>query len=155
MVVSRRVHRRLVLRRKFQVLRALTCSKSVRKSNIIMDAFNYIKQLKLMIEAMKKQYANLINKVPKEVKVEKIENGFLVRVTSEKGKDILVSVLEVFEEMGLNVVHARVSCTHSFCMEAIIETDQVETLEVKEVTQAISKALEKKIGVRAAPFDTM
>ncbi|KAK9150607.1 hypothetical protein Syun_008916 [Stephania yunnanensis] len=138
-----------------RLLHGVHCFIQVRKSSIIMDAFNYIKQLKLMIEAMKKQYANLTSKVPKEVKVEKIENGFLVRVTSEKGRDMLVSVLEVFEEMGLNVVQARVSCTHSFCMEAIIETDQVVTLEVREVTQAISKALEKKIGVRAASFDTM
>lgn len=64
----------------------------------------------------------------------------LVKVTSKKGRDVLVTVLESFEEMGLNVLQARVSCTPWFCMEAIAETKD-NALDVQNVTQVILKAI--------------
>lgn len=71
-----------------------------------------------------------------------------VRVRCEKGEDTLVSVLETFEEMGLQVLQARVSCTNgSFSMEAttVFSDDQNQAqLDVREVTQAITNAIEKE-----------
>ena len=81
----------------------------------------------------------------KEVKVEKTEQGLLVRVTCEKGGDKLVSILEVFEEMGLVILNARVSSNLFFAMEAIVVADQEQhALHVKSITQAVTKAIERQ-----------
>ncbi|EYU35227.1 hypothetical protein MIMGU_mgv1a020854mg [Erythranthe guttata] len=48
-----------------------------------------------------------------------LERGFLVNVDSRKScPGLLVSVLETFEEVGLNVVQARVSCSYTFLLQA-------------------------------------
>lgn len=75
------------------------------------------------------------------------EGSFVVRVRCEKGEDTLVSVLEAFEEIGLLVLQATVSCKdNSFSMEATTVAAAAQshgqTLNVKDVTQAITKAIE-------------
>ncbi|XP_043689965.1 uncharacterized protein LOC122640779 [Telopea speciosissima] len=145
--MASRVQRRVALPRKFKLLRSITQSKSVRKNCIILDALNYINQLKIKLEALNLEYANLIHnpiQVPTEVKVEKIEKGFLVGVKCQKGKDLLVSILEALEVTGLNVVHAKVSCNNSFCMEAIAEA-QDQTQDAREVHEAVFNAIAKHV----------
>ncbi|CAN1172852.1 hypothetical protein LINPERHAP2_LOCUS30325 [Linum perenne] len=58
---------------------------------------------------------------PEQVSVETVEKGFVINVISEKKCEggLLVSVLEAFEEIGLNVVEARVSCTDTFRLHAV------------------------------------
>ncbi|KAI3879820.1 hypothetical protein MKX03_000439, partial [Papaver bracteatum] len=51
------------LQRKLRILRDLTGSKSVRMNSIILDAFDYIKQLKLKVEALTNQYLHLISRI--------------------------------------------------------------------------------------------
>ncbi|XP_058095529.1 uncharacterized protein LOC131240970 [Magnolia sinica] len=145
-----RSQRKLALRRKLRVLRSLTSSKSLRRKSVIMDALDYIKELKLKVEMLNNAYKNLVNQiqVPTEVKVERSEKGFVVRVLCSKGRDLLVRILEAFDQMGLNVLQARVSCNNSsFCMEAIGEEEEVERerLDVRVVKQALLKALESKV----------
>ncbi|XP_042492784.1 uncharacterized protein LOC122072262 [Macadamia integrifolia] len=143
--MASRIQRRVALRRKFKLLRSLTHSKSVRKSSIILDALDYISQLKIKLEALNVEYANLIHhpiQVPTVVKVEKIEKGFLVRVKCEKGRDLLVSTIEALELTGLIVVHAKVSCNQSFCMEAIAEA-QDQTQDTWDVNEAVFNAIAK------------
>lgn len=54
--------------------------------------------------------------------VETLEKGFLINVLSEKNcPGLLVSVLEAFEELGLEVLDARVSCSDNFRLEAVSE----------------------------------
>ena len=54
--------------------------------------------------------------------MERVVKGFSINVFSEKScQGLLVSILEVFEELGLNVIEARVSCTHTFQLQAIGE----------------------------------
>ncbi|CAN0853552.1 hypothetical protein LINGRAHAP2_LOCUS5662 [Linum grandiflorum] len=63
-----RMQRRLALRRKLHILRMITHSQSVQKSSAIMDAYVYIYQLKLKLEAMKKELEGLAairNQFPK------------------------------------------------------------------------------------------
>lgn len=87
-----------------------------------------------------------MGKLKQEVKVEKI-NGeqFVVKVACNKGGDKLVSILEVFDELGLNVVQARVSCSHFFSMEAIIGVGQDQkTSDIKDITDAVLKATDDK-----------
>ncbi|EXB84037.1 hypothetical protein L484_005801 [Morus notabilis] len=161
---SSRLQKRIALRRKLHILRALnTSSKSHVKSSstILMNTFLYIYLLKLKLEAVKRVYSNLLAikndylnltknfHVPKEVKVEKTEEGsFDVRVRCEKGEDTLVSVLEAFEEMNLSVLQASVSCEDIwFSMEATVVAqthdhhDDQASLNVKSITQAITKAI--------------
>ncbi|CDO96850.1 unnamed protein product [Coffea canephora] len=143
MVPSRvsREQRRIALRRKLHILRKLTNSKSVKKSSIIMDAFLYIYKLKLQLEAIRREYQNLINHI-QEVKVEKFGTKFLVRVTCKKGKDLLVSIIEAFENLNLNIFQAKAACKHFFFMEAVVE-DEDQVLDVKDVTEAVMTAIQK------------
>ncbi|KAK1557405.1 hypothetical protein Q3G72_024134 [Acer saccharum] len=156
-MVSSSLQRRIALRRKVHILRTLTNSKSVKKSSIIIDSLLYIYKLKLKLEAIKREYSNLMEikrqyiylmehiQVPEEVKVEKIGETFLVKVICKKGdQNKLVSILEVFDEMGVNVVQASVSCNYYFSMEAIVAPQNpAEAMDVRQVIQLISKAIDK------------
>ncbi|GLT54858.1 hypothetical protein SLA2020_280210 [Shorea laevis] len=137
------LRKRIALRRKMHIVRAHTISKS----------------LKLKLEAFKREYSNLMAikreylklmqqmKMPnKVVEVQKVGQGFHVRVNCEKGTDRLVTILEAFDEMGLNVQQARVSCSNVFALEAIAAAAQDHALDVKEVTKALLRTIEKKGG---------
>ncbi|XP_073061659.1 uncharacterized protein [Primulina eburnea] len=135
-----KMQRRMALRRKLQILRTLTNSKSVKKSAIILDAFLYIYELKLRVEAVKREYRYLVNHI-QDVKVEKLGTGiFTVRVTCKKSEEIMASILEAFEEMKVNVIQSRETCKHFFGMEAIVEAsaDTDETM----VNEAVLKAVQ-------------
>lgn len=55
-----------------------------------------------------------------QVTVETLERGFLINVLSDKNSPgLLVSILEAFEELGLDVLDARVSCSDTFQLEAV------------------------------------
>lgn len=55
-----------------------------------------------------------------QVTVKTLEKGFLINVFSEKNcPGLLESILEVFEELGLDVLDARVSCSDTFRLEAV------------------------------------
>ncbi|CAA0817803.1 Unknown protein [Striga hermonthica] len=104
-----------------------------------MDAFFYIRNLKLQVEAIQKEYQNLINHI-QEVKVEKIGMGYLlVRITCKKGEKLLVSILEAFEEMNVVVLQAKLTSKHFFGMEAIVKADQVDE---SILNQAILKVIQ-------------
>lgn len=47
----------------------------------------------------------------------------LVKIRCKKNEDMLVSVLEAFEEMKLKVLEARITCKVLFGMEAIVKAD--------------------------------
>ncbi|OMO76156.1 hypothetical protein CCACVL1_15861 [Corchorus capsularis] len=153
--------RRTACRRKLHLLRNLTNSKSVKRSSMVLNALLHIYKLKVKLEEMQREYQNLMAirnqyltllkhiQIPKEVKVEKNGEQFEVKVTCNKGGDKLVSILEAFDELGLNVVQARVSCNHFFAMEAIavVDHDQgQQTIDIKDVTQAVLKAIEQQDG---------
>ncbi|KAJ8531527.1 hypothetical protein K7X08_026961 [Anisodus acutangulus] len=134
----------MVARTKLHQLRTLTNSKSVKKNSIILDACLYIIKLKLQVEAIQREYHNLLNHV-QEVKVEKlIGTRILVKVTCKMGKDVLVSILEAFEEMKLSVVQARVASKYLFGMEAIVEAEDEANFDVKALTRALQMAIQKQ-----------
>lgn len=63
-----------------------------------------------------------------QVKVETLEKGFLVNVYSERNcPGLLVLILEAFEELGLEVLDARVSCSDNFRLEAISEVRMINS----------------------------
>ncbi|KAL4627207.1 hypothetical protein ACB092_05G151600 [Castanea dentata] len=155
--MASKLQKRIAMRRKIHILRAQTkCSKSVKRSFINTAALLHIYKLILKLEAIKREYLNLmatkreylkLMKNMQDVEVQKLREGFLVKVNCEKGEDRLVRILEALDEMGLNVQQARVSCNKRFEMEAIAVA-QDQALDVKEVTEALLGALKRKLEMR-------
>ncbi|KAL0291310.1 UNVERIFIED_CONTAM: hypothetical protein Sangu_2537000 [Sesamum angustifolium] len=93
--------------------------------SIVLDASNYIKELKQKVERLSEEIATAEssihqNNLRPRVTVETLEKGFLVNVHSGKScPGLLVSILTTFEELGLNVLEARVSCADTFHLQAL------------------------------------
>ncbi|KAL4310424.1 hypothetical protein GQ457_01G041700 [Hibiscus cannabinus] len=139
----------------------LTHSKSVIQKSLlvkgsILNVLVHFHKLRVKLEEIQREYQNLIAirneylallnqiQIPKEVKVEKNGQEFVVKVRCNKGGDELVSIVEAFEQLGLNVVEARVCCNHFFAMEAIVVDQDQQATDIKHVTQAVLKAIEKR-----------
>lgn len=55
-----------------------------------------------------------------QLKVEEQEEGYMIKVVSERScEGLLVFILEAIEGLGLEVLQARVSCVDSFSLEAV------------------------------------
>ncbi|KAL4396014.1 hypothetical protein AHAS_Ahas01G0049500 [Arachis hypogaea] len=88
------------------------------KTLVLLDASEYIKFLKQRLEEEWKQLVAAAT-MPM-LKVEVQEEKFMIKVVSERScKGLLVFILEAFEELGLDVLQARVSCAQNFSLEAI------------------------------------
>ncbi|KAG9158877.1 hypothetical protein Leryth_022428 [Lithospermum erythrorhizon] len=117
--------------------------------SILEDASKYIEDLKQKVETLHQDVAqtssNQNSSCEPVVTVETLEKGFLVNIYSDKScPGLLVSVLEAFEELGLNVVEARISCTHSFHLETVggVENEESEEpLNDEVVKQTILEAI--------------
>ncbi|XP_022714580.1 uncharacterized protein LOC111274228 [Durio zibethinus] len=156
--MANKLQRRTTSRRKIHLLRTLTNSKSVKRSSTILNVLLHFYKLKIKLEEIQREYQNLMAirneyltllkhiQIPKEVKVEKIAEEYVVKVTCSKGGSKLVSILEAFDELGLNVVQARVSCNHIFAMEAIAVAQDQQSTDIKDITQAVLNAVEKQGG---------
>ncbi|WVZ23297.1 hypothetical protein V8G54_001841 [Vigna mungo] len=160
-----RVQKRISLRRKLHILRVLTNSYSAKRTSIANTTILRLYKLKLALETLKRHYENLLAaredhinllnhvKENKDVKIEKVRAGtFMVKVTCEKGSNKLVGILEAFDEMRLNVQQAKVSCENGFSLEAIVVAED-QTLDVKDVTEALLKAIGKQTGEKSQKFD--
>lgn len=56
-----------------------------------------------------------------QLRVEAEEKGFLIKVLGEGCcPGLLVFILEAFEELGIDVLQARVSCSYCFHLEALL-----------------------------------
>ncbi|MQL87340.1 hypothetical protein Taro_019871 [Colocasia esculenta] len=143
-----REHKRATLHEKLQLLRSVTNSHALSKTSIIVDASKYIQELKQKVEKLNQDIAcvrSITNDDPLPmVTVETLEKGFLINVFSKKScPGMLVAVLAVFEELGLAVVEARVSCTDTFRLEAVGgETEgQAESVDAHVVRRAVLQAV--------------
>ncbi|CAN1255204.1 hypothetical protein LINPERPRIM_LOCUS8907 [Linum perenne] len=143
----------------------------VNGSSIIVDASNYIQQLKQKIEKLNQEMDNydydqpssstrhqlnnnngipVVTWCPEQVSVETVEKGFVINVISEKKCEggLLVSVLEAFEEIGLNVVEARVSCTDTFRLHAVA-AGQVRNVQNEEEREQRRSNIDAQMVKRA------
>ncbi|KAB1214099.1 Transcription factor bHLH61 [Morella rubra] len=144
-----REQKRAVLHEKLQLLRSITNSHALKKSSIIIDASKYIEELKQKVERLNQDVATVQtssdqNRLP-VVTVETLEKGFLINVLSERScPGLLVSILEAFEELGLNVLEARVSCANNFQLQAVggENEDQVERIDAQVLKQAVVQAID-------------
>nr|GEZ28852.1 putative transcription regulator [Tanacetum cinerariifolium] len=148
-MVSSKEHKKAALHEKLQLLRSITNSHAENDPSIILDASKYIEELKHKVKILNQditsgQSSSYQNPWP-EVTVEAVEKGIQVNLYSEKScPGLLVFVLKVFEEMSLNVLEARVSCTGSFHLEAFgVESEERgESLDADMVKQSILHAIE-------------
>ncbi|KAF2306519.1 hypothetical protein GH714_018975 [Hevea brasiliensis] len=99
---------------RYDKLRDVPISTAMSKTSIIVDASKYIEELKEKVERLNQEIgtsqasATSQNQLPMQVTVETLEKGFLINVLSEKNcPGLLVSILEAFEEVGLDVIDAR------------------------------------------------
>ncbi|KAM1126321.1 transcription factor SCREAM2-like isoform X1 [Malus sylvestris] len=147
-----REHKRAALYEKLQLLRSITNSHALNKTSIIVDASKYIEELKQKVERLNQDIANAQTtssssdqtSLPVQVTVETLEKGFLINVFSEKScPGLLVSVLEAFEDLGLDVLEARVSCADSFRLQAVggENEEEGESIDAHAVKQAVAVAI--------------
>ncbi|XP_019436103.1 PREDICTED: uncharacterized protein LOC109342614 [Lupinus angustifolius] len=142
-----REQKRTALHEKLQLLRSITNSHASSKTSIINDASKYIEKLKKKVERLNQDMATAEtssdqNSLPM-VTVETLGKGFLVNVISANScPGLLVSILEAFEEINLNVVDARVSCADTFRFQAIGENEeQGDGIDVEAVEQTVTQAI--------------
>ncbi|KAG5585055.1 hypothetical protein H5410_045489 [Solanum commersonii] len=124
-------------------------SDKVNKTSIISHASKYIEELKERIDKLNEDVSTSQpshhdheDALP-EVTVETLEKGFIINVFSEKNyPGLLVSILEVFEELGLELLDARVSCSDCFRLEAVSDKEgEIECVDAQMVKQAVLEAI--------------
>uniref|UniRef100_J3N5F5 Plant bHLH transcription factor ACT-like domain-containing protein n=1 Tax=Oryza brachyantha TaxID=4533 RepID=J3N5F5_ORYBR len=149
------------LEEKLQLLRSVTKSNAANETSILVDASNYIKELKdkLHQEPEDAQLDSTSSSMPMPrvsvscVEVENKKKGFRINVSLEKSQpELLTWVLEAFEEIGLDVLDADVSCAHhaAFRFEALgigstTHSEDAESMDVQMVRQAVLQAIKKCI----------
>ncbi|XP_047977921.1 transcription factor bHLH61-like isoform X1 [Salvia hispanica] len=139
--MSSRNKNKAALYHKLEKLRSASNSSSVNQASIVVDASRYIQELKERVETLNQDVASLPNST--QVKVETLEKGFLINVLSDKNcPGLLVSILEAFEELGLEVLDARVSCSHQFRLEAVSENEgPSDSIDAQVVKRAVLQAI--------------
>ncbi|KAI3788648.1 hypothetical protein L2E82_01420 [Cichorium intybus] len=137
--------RRNALYQKLKQLRSVSHSSAVHKTSIIVDAAKYIEELKEKVERLHEDITSSSqdNSLPMQVTVETLNKGFQINVFSEEDcPGVLVSVLEAFEELGLDVCDAKVSCSDKFHLQAIGENEgQIDDIDAQVVKRAVLKAI--------------
>ncbi|XP_021669844.1 transcription factor bHLH61 isoform X2 [Hevea brasiliensis] len=148
-MASRKQKKQAALYDQLQLLRDVTNSTAMNKTSIVVDASKYIEELKEKVERLNQEIGTSQlaetsqNQLPM-VTVETLEKGFLINVLSEKNcPGLLVSILEAFEELGLEVIDARVSCEDNFQLEAVGGEYQgdADSLDSQVVKQAVLQAI--------------
>ncbi|XP_021621317.1 uncharacterized protein LOC110621365 isoform X2 [Manihot esculenta] len=138
-----RKQKKAALYHKLQLLRDVTNSTSMNKTSIIVDASKYIGELKEKVERLNQEIGTSQNQFPM-VTVETLKKGFLINVLSEKNcPGLLVSILEAFEGLSLDVIDARVSCEDNFQLEAVGGDYQgdADSVDAQVVKQAVVQAI--------------
>ncbi|XP_004305100.1 PREDICTED: transcription factor SCREAM2-like isoform X2 [Fragaria vesca subsp. vesca] len=129
----------------YEKLRAATNSTAMNRASIIVDASKYIQELKKKVDTLNQDVKASQNPSSPAVTVETLEKGFLISVLSEKNcPGLLVSILEAFEDLGLDVLDARVSCADNFRLEAVGGENQGEadSIDAQVVKQAVLQAIQ-------------
>ncbi|XP_040992038.1 uncharacterized protein LOC121238988 isoform X4 [Juglans microcarpa x Juglans regia] len=146
-VMVSRKHKRAAMYKKLQLLRSITNSHAS-KTSIILDASKYIEDLKRKIDEMNRDIVvETVQASLPLLKVEAQEKGFVIEVFTERSCcGLLVFILEAFEELGLDVRQARVSCSDRFHLEAIgakdNQGDQEDQIDAQVVKEAVLQAIQ-------------
>ncbi|XP_061339110.1 transcription factor SCREAM2-like [Gastrolobium bilobum] len=145
--MASRPRKKAAMQHKLEQLRSLTNSSAMNKASIIVDATRYIEELKQKVEGLNTELGTAESSTSQDelpkVTVETLERGFLINVFSERNcPGMLVAILEAFEELGLDVLDARVSCEDTFQLEAVGgENQENESIDAQVVKQAVLQAI--------------
>ncbi|XAR68737.1 hypothetical protein NMG60_11000091 [Bertholletia excelsa] len=145
--MSSKNRKKAALYKQLQQLRSATNSTAVNKASIIVDASKYIKEQMEKVDSLNQDAAtsqSSSGQTMPMVTVEILEKGFLINVFSERScPGLLVSILEAFEELGLEVLEANVSSSDSFHLEAVggENESQDESIDAQMVKQAVLQAI--------------
>ncbi|XP_019439073.1 PREDICTED: uncharacterized protein LOC109344779 [Lupinus angustifolius] len=146
-----KVNKRTTMYKNLQLIRSITHSHSHRKTSVLLNLSKYIQGLKQKLQQMNQVVAATSQKTiaydaMPTLKVEPQEEGFMIKVLSQRScRGLLVFILEAFEELGLDVLQARVSCEDHFCLEALgIKENNQDThhLDAQLVEQVVSQAIQ-------------
>ncbi|KAK3170407.1 hypothetical protein Dsin_000112 [Dipteronia sinensis] len=137
---------------KLQVLlRSIANSYALSKTSV---ASKYIQELKQKIEKTNIQNMVVADQVPTDqqtpsplqIRVEAGEKSILIKVFNASScscRGLLVFILEAFEEVGLDVLHARVSCSNGFLLEAAgVLKKEAEKVDAQKVEAAVLQAIQ-------------
>ncbi|KAF8671338.1 hypothetical protein HU200_050051 [Digitaria exilis] len=134
------------------------------KTSILVDASKYIKDLKEKVEEAASASAAgdstsvraMAATVCKQVSVSSVEldsnsssscrrRGFRINVSMERSRPgLLVLVLEVLEELGLDILDADISCAdHTAFRLQALGSGQGESMDEQMVRQAVLQAISK------------
>ncbi|KAJ1426155.1 hypothetical protein SESBI_10552 [Sesbania bispinosa] len=114
-----KVQKRISLRRKLHILRVLANSNHAKRTSIPKSTVLHLHKLKFALETIKREYENLL----------------------ATRREYISSLLNHVKENK----HARVSCENGFSLEAIVVAED-QTLDVRDVTEALLKAIGKQSG---------
>ncbi|XP_066162608.1 transcription factor bHLH61 isoform X2 [Oryza sativa Japonica Group] len=147
------------LEEKLELLRSVTKSSAANETSILVDASKYIKELKDKVSQEPEQLGSTSSSMPMpRVSVSSVElekkRGFRINVSMEKSQpELLTSVLEAFEELGLDVLDADVSCADdtAFRFEAFgssqllyLQSEAAErSVDEQMVRHAVLQAIKK------------
>ncbi|XP_028804891.1 uncharacterized protein LOC114759808 [Neltuma alba] len=143
-----------------RLLRSITKSHSHHETSVLLDASHYIQELKRKLEnidqAVLAGSLNLIeyDSIPM-LKVEEQEKGFLTRISSRRScHGLLAFILEAFEELGLDVLSARVNCVDGFCLEAVgakeDNDEEANHMDAQVVQRHVSQAIQNWMQVTSS-----
>ncbi|KAK1428017.1 hypothetical protein QVD17_16838 [Tagetes erecta] len=137
--------RKAALHQKLKELRSVSQSKAVHKTSIVVEAAKYIEELKKKVEKLHEDItsSSQASSLPVKATVETLDKGFRISVFSEENcPGLLVAILEAFEELGLDVRDANVSCSDKFHLQAIGENEgNVDDIDAQVVKRAVLKAI--------------
>ncbi|KAA8543684.1 hypothetical protein F0562_021570 [Nyssa sinensis] len=148
-MVSRQ-QKKAATHRKLQLLRSITNSHAQNNTSVILAASRYIEMLKQTVEILNQNISAAKDSTSQDplplVKVEAQEKGFQINVLSEGScPGLLVLILEALEELGLDVLQARASCSENFHLEAVAEyenREQTENTDGQGVKEAVLQAIQ-------------
>ncbi|PVH33465.1 hypothetical protein PAHAL_8G006200 [Panicum hallii] len=158
--------------KKLQLLRSVTKSNAANKTSILVDASKYIKELKDKVEeaAAASSAADTdsssssssgsamaaatvsVSSVDLDNSNNSCRRGFRINVSMERTRPgLLVSVLEAFEDLGLDVLDADVSCADdtAFRLQALGSGQGQQqgggsgSVDEQKVRQAVLQAISK------------
>ncbi|XP_044497409.1 uncharacterized protein LOC123219487 [Mangifera indica] len=152
-MAAREQERAGLYKKQLQRLRSITNSyRTSAKTSVVLDPSNRKPELKQKEEKKKQDTAmaqvSSTSQSPSQMqlRVEAQNKSFSIKIFSGSScRGLLVFILEAFEDLGLVVLHARVSCSDSFLLEAIgtIENEDDELVDAEKIEHTLLKAIQQ------------
>ncbi|KAE9447562.1 hypothetical protein C3L33_20546, partial [Rhododendron williamsianum] len=118
----------------------------VNKTSIIVDASKYIEELKEKVEQLNQAIApSPSSSDQNSLPMVQLHYALFTQKGNLHCPGLLVTILEAFEELGLDVLDASVSCSDNFRLEAVggENQGQEDSIDAQVVKQGVLEAIKK------------